>query len=97
MTDLNLQMFGGRGGGSGKKSEGDKSTFKAGDEVFSARGIKAGEEYAVFPSKGKGSIRKGETLLSMIEKKSLYYDEELRHWVGANGSYIIQRVTRRKK
>lgn len=104
MIRLNLKLFGGGGGGSGggtgagKNGTGikPKTSTKLGDEVYSSRGIKKDEEYAIISNNGEKTIRTGEKLLSQIEDKTLKYDDDIYHWVGSKGSYIIRRIIRRK-
>ena len=87
---------GGTGTGTGTGS-GKKSSVKLGNEIYSSKGIKKDGEYAVVSSKtGEKTIRTGEQLLRQISEKSLSYDDDLYHWVGKKGSYIIRRIIRRK-
>lgn len=96
MIDINLHMFGGGGGGSGAGTD-KHSSVKLGTEINSARGIKKDQEYLVIFSNGEKTIRTGDRLLTQINNKTLKYDDDLYHWVSAKGSYIIRKITRRKK
>lgn len=96
MIELILQLFGGGGGKSGASTNKSKS-IKLGTEIYSSRGIKKDQEYLVIAGNGDKTIRTGDRLLSQIENKSLKYDDDLYHWVGSKGTYIIRPIKRRKK
>lgn len=101
MLRLNLHMFGGNGSGSGssggKNKTDNQNTIKLGDEIGSSKGIKKGYEYLLISNKGEKSVRTGEKLLSHIKDKTLKYDDDIYHWVGKKGTYIIRRIIRGKK
>ena len=100
MIRMNLWLFGGGGSGSGGSKAGGsgKTSTKLGNEIYTSRGIKKGQEYAVInTSKGETMVRNGSHLLEQIAKGTLKYNDDLYHWVTAKGSYIIRHIVRKGK
>ena len=96
MIKLNITLFGGNGSGDGTGTN-KSNTVRLGTEVNSAKGIKKDQEYLVISGNGDKTVRTGERLLSQIQNKSLKYDDDIYHWVGSKGTYIIRPIKRRKK